>query len=119
MSRLFEKAKIHTLTIKNRFVRSATWTGTATDDGQVTEEMISRMVELADGGVGLIVTGHAYVQPEGKASPRQLAVYDDRFLDGLKRMADRVHEHGGALAVQLAHAGIYATEYAELCCVDV
>lgn len=112
MDRLFETAKIHTLTLRNRFVRSATWTGTGTADGEVTEEMISRMVELAEGEVGLIISGHAYVQPEGQASPRQLAVYRDRFVDGLRRMVDRIHERGGVVAMQLAHAGMYAIDTA-------
>lgn len=110
MSNLFETAQIHTLSLKNRFVRSATWTGTGTEDGEVTDEAISRMAALAEGGVGLIVSGHAYVQPVGHASFRQLAIYDDRFGDGMKRMVDRVHESGGRIAVQLAHAGLFAVD---------
>ena len=113
MHSLLSPAKLHTLTLKNRIVRSATWTGTATAAGEVTAESIDLLVECARGGVGLIVTGHAYVQPRGHASLRQLAVYSDRFVDGLKRMVDQVHEAFGVVALQLAHAGVNAIEGTE------
>lgn len=72
-SALFEPATLHTLTLRNRFVRSATWEGMATEKGAVTSRLIDTMVALAKGGVGLIISGHAYVSPEGQATPWQLA----------------------------------------------
>lgn len=53
--------EIGTLTIKNRFVRSATYERLATDDGYVTDELIEFYKTLARGGVGLIITGLAYI----------------------------------------------------------
>ena len=67
MSKLFEKTNIKSLTIPNRFVRSATWEGMATDEGACTRKLIDLMVELSHGGVGLIISGHTYVRAEGKA----------------------------------------------------
>ena len=113
MHPLLSPAKLHNLELKNRIVRSATWTGTATVEGEVSGELIARMVECARGGVGLIVTGHAYVQPRGHASLRQIAVYSDRFAEGLKRLTDQLHEAGGVVALQLAHAGVNAIEGTE------
>ncbi len=110
MSALFEPATLHTLELKNRFVRSATWTGTASPKGETTDEMISRMVALARGGVGLVVTGHTFVSPEGQASFKQAAIFDDGFVDGLKRLTEKVHECGGKIALQIAHAGMYPAE---------
>jgi 2,4-dienoyl-CoA reductase-like NADH-dependent reductase (Old Yellow Enzyme family) len=114
MSTLFEPATIHTLDLRNRFVRSATWTGTASDQGEVTDEMMSCMAKLADGGVGLIVTGHTFVSPEGRASAKQAAIFEDRFVSGLRRLTDNVHEHKGKIALQLAHAGLFPAEGAPL-----
>lgn len=94
--------------LSNRFVRSATWEGLAGTDGSVTPELIDVMVALAQGGVGLIISGHAYVQPEGQAGPWQLGVYSDN--PGLKKMAEAVHSAGGRIIMQLAHAGEYAPE---------
>jgi 2,4-dienoyl-CoA reductase-like NADH-dependent reductase (Old Yellow Enzyme family) len=64
--------------------------------------------ELARGELGLIISSHAYVSREGQAGPRQIAIYDDRFVDGLKRMTAAAHDHGSKIVLQLAHAGIRA-----------
>jgi 2,4-dienoyl-CoA reductase-like NADH-dependent reductase (Old Yellow Enzyme family) len=108
MSKLFEKTNIKSLTIPNRFVRSATWEGMATDEGACTRKLIDLMVELAQGGVGLIISGHTYVRAEGKAGPWQLGVYDDDLIPGLAEMASAVHKAGGRIILQLAHAGCHA-----------
>ena len=57
--------KIGNLEIKNRFVRSATYEGMATEEGYVTEKLIELYKKLAEGGVGLILTGYTYVQKSG------------------------------------------------------
>jgi len=93
------------VTVPNRFVRSATHDYMAKDDGSVTDRQVGLFKELAEGEVGLIITGHAYVQPSGKASPRQIAIHDDRFVQGLARIAEAVHKHSSKIFVQLAHAG--------------
>lgn len=110
MSKLFESGKINGMELSNRFVRSATWEGMAADDGAVTPKLIESMVALAKGGVGMIITGHAYVRQEGQAGPWQLGVYKDSLIDGLKEMAAAVHENGGKIVMQIAHAGHLAIE---------
>ncbi|BBO90682.1 NADH:flavin oxidoreductase [Desulfosarcina ovata] len=111
-SPLFESATLHTLTLPNRFVRSATWEGMATEKGAVTPRLIDTMAALAQGGVGLIISGHAYVSAEGQATPWQLGIYDDALVDGLRQMTDAVHAAGGSILAQLAHAGNFALEKA-------
>lgn len=108
MHNLFEKTTIHNLELPNRFVRSATWEGLAAGDGSVAPELINRMLELAKGGVGLIITSHAYVQPQGQAGPGQLGIYKDELIPGLRNMVDEVHNNHGKIIMQLAHAGKYA-----------
>jgi 2,4-dienoyl-CoA reductase-like NADH-dependent reductase (Old Yellow Enzyme family) len=108
MSRLFEQTSIGKLNVPNRFVRSATWEGLATDSGASTSRLNDLMAELARGGVGLIISSHAYVSPEGQAGPWQLGIYSDELLPGLREMADKVHEADGKIVAQLAHAGCRA-----------
>ena len=108
MSRLFETTSIKSLTLANRFIRSATYSGLASEDGFVTPELIEVMVGLAKGQVGLIITGHAYVRPGGQAGPRQLGIYDDALVPGLAEMVEAVHEAGGKIVVQITHAGLAA-----------
>jgi 2,4-dienoyl-CoA reductase-like NADH-dependent reductase (Old Yellow Enzyme family) len=77
----------------------------ATDEGFITDRQVNLFKELAEGEVGLIITGHAYVNPRGKASPRQIGVYDDRLIDGLKRIPETVHRTQSRVFLQIAHAG--------------
>lgn len=108
MSILFEKAYIGNMSLANRFVRSATWEGMATEEGAVTQQMIDLMASLAQNEVGLIITGHAYILPEGQAGPWQLGVYKDDLKPGLKEMTKAVHQSGGKIVMQIAHAGAHA-----------
>jgi len=108
MSKLFEQTNIKSLSLANRFVRSAAWEGMAETDGACSPKLIDLMVKLAEGGVGLIITGHAYVSREGQAGPWQMGAYSEAMLPGLSRMAEAVHRAGGKIVLQLAHAGCYA-----------
>ena len=108
MSKLFENSQINTLELKNHFVRSATWEGMAGSDGSCTPLLIETMANLAKGGVGLIISGHSYIQAVGQAGPNQLAINDDKHIPGLRKMTDAVHKEGGKIIVQLAHAGCQA-----------
>ena len=108
MPKLFEPAVINAMALPNRFVRSATWEGMATEDGACTPKLTNLLVELARGGVGLIITGHAYVRQDGQAGPWQLGIYEDELVPGLQAMTDAVHAGGGKVVMQLNHAGIFA-----------
>jgi len=66
------------------------------------------MAQLAKGQVGLIISSHAYIKPEGQAGLKQLGVYKDQQIDGLRRMTQAVHDQGGRIVLQLAHAGFFA-----------
>ncbi|MEX1297930.1 MAG: NADH:flavin oxidoreductase [Desulfotignum sp.] len=110
MTDLFDLTQINGMTLPNRFVRSATWEGMADDDGAVTPRLTETVTELAGGGVGLIISGHAYVVPEGQAGPKQMGLYKDELIPGLRSMTETVHRAGGKMVAQLAHAGTFAAE---------
>ena len=59
MSILFEPIEINGLQLKNRFVRSATHDFCSSEEGEITGETIELFSRLAEGGVGLIITGFA------------------------------------------------------------
>ncbi len=105
MTELFETTELNGMKIKNRFVRSATYEAMAGLDGTVQDQLCRYMDDLSRGEVGLIITGHAHVAREGQAGPRQMGIYSDAMIDGLRRITSIVHENGGVIAVQLAHAG--------------
>src|SRR4030042_3641712 len=101
---LFESIKIKNLTLRNRFVRSATYDGCA-NDGYVTDKQVNLYTTLSEGGVGLIVTGITYVHQSGQISKFQNSIAGDEFIDGLKKLSIAVHQWGAKIAVQLFHAG--------------
>jgi len=105
MSILFHPKTISSMTLANRFVRSATAERMARANGSLLPEAAKLYGELARGGVGLIVTGHAYVSPEGKAQLWMTGIDRDSLLPGLKEATDAAHRGGGKIAIQINHAG--------------
>jgi 2,4-dienoyl-CoA reductase-like NADH-dependent reductase (Old Yellow Enzyme family) len=106
---LFTPVQIGKLEIPNRFVRSATHDFMASRDGSVTEKQITLFKNLAQGETGLIITGHAYINPDGIASPYQTGVHNDDLVDGLSRITKTVHKHPTRIFLQISHAGRQTT----------
>jgi 2,4-dienoyl-CoA reductase-like NADH-dependent reductase (Old Yellow Enzyme family) len=67
--------------------------------------MIDLYAKLAQGGVGLIVTGHAFVHESGKTQPTMMAVHRDDLIPSLRALSEIVHREGGKVVMQLNHAG--------------
>jgi 2,4-dienoyl-CoA reductase-like NADH-dependent reductase (Old Yellow Enzyme family) len=104
--KMFAPGKIGNLVIRNRFVRSATAEGLCEEDGQVTDKLIQLHQKLAENEVGLITTGFAYVMENGRATHRQIGIYRDELVQGLRKLVKGVKEYSETkIFVQLAHAG--------------
>lgn len=102
--RLFQAGRIGTLELKNRIIMSPMLTCYA-DGEYVSDRLIGFLTARASGGAGLIITEVAHVNPMGRLEPNELAIYDDKFLPGLKRLTDTVHEQGAKIAMQIGHGG--------------
>jgi len=100
---LFSPVRINTLELKNRAVMTAMGTGYADKDNTVSDRLISYLA--ARGDAGLIITEICAVDPRGRGFPNEVGLWDDRFIPGLSRLAQALHERGAAAAVQLHHAG--------------
>ena len=103
-SAVFTPGRIGSLTIKNRLVRSATNENAC--DGEVSDTMIQIHRNLALGGVGLIITGIAWVDPSMPAH-RMTRVDNDSFIPGLRKLTHTVHDAdpGCRIMLQLHHPG--------------
>ncbi|MBJ7593806.1 MAG: FAD-dependent oxidoreductase [Candidatus Dormibacteraeota bacterium] len=105
-SYLFEPLIIRTHRIPNRIVMCAMNDNLAFPDGYPTEQQIDYYTARAAGGVGLMITGNAYIDEQAsKISANQLGCQDDRLVSALARLVESVHAHGTVLIIQLAHAG--------------
>ncbi|MDR3767483.1 MAG: NADH:flavin oxidoreductase, partial [Butyricicoccus sp.] len=105
MSDLFAPYTLGSLRLCNRICRSATNDYMGNPDGTVSPAQLALYRELAEQEVGLIITGHACVSPDGRNDASQNAMYDDRFIAGQKALTDAVHAAGGCIVQQLSHAG--------------
>ncbi len=102
---LFDQVVVGNVTLKNRFVRSATWEGMCDDSGAVTDQLLDYYKELAEGGTGLIITGYSFVRADGKQLSRKMGIHTDEMIEGLKSLSAVVHQAGGMVFCQLVHAG--------------
>jgi 2,4-dienoyl-CoA reductase-like NADH-dependent reductase (Old Yellow Enzyme family) len=100
----FDPITIAGVEVRNRFMRSATWDASAADDGTVTDTSVRIFDALARGGVGLIMTGYAYLSEVGKAAVGQYGIAEDRHISGLRRLADPP-AGGSRIAAQISHSG--------------
>jgi 2,4-dienoyl-CoA reductase-like NADH-dependent reductase (Old Yellow Enzyme family) len=107
ISVVFSPCLIGDLEIKNRLVRSATYENAATNDGKVTEKLISIYRELAAGGVGLIITGTMGVSEKAMSYRFGLGIYDDAFITDLSKIPKAVRDADSTCKIiaQVFHPG--------------
>ncbi len=109
--KLFQPGRIGSMELKNRIVEAAMGTSLEREDGFVDDRIKDFYEERAKGGVGLIVMGVGAIDhPDGKVLPGQLGLSDDKFIPGLKELADAIHRHDAKVAIQLQRGGKLATE---------
>ena len=102
----FAPGRLGPLTLRNRFVKAATFEG-LTRDHVVNDRLVEFHRRVAAGGVGMTTLAFCAVAPEGCATPNELVVLPEA-VPGLARLAEAVHAEGAAVNVQLGHAGAVA-----------
>ena len=90
MSKLFEGYKINGLSIKNRFVRSATVDNLG-EKLKVSQRQLDFYRELAIGETGLIISSGLFPSLDGWAAPGQLGIHEDSMIPELSKLVNIVH----------------------------
>ena len=107
MNKIFTPKKIKDLEIRNRIVLPPMVAFTFADEnGFVSEENISHYGKIGKGGAGLIIVEATCINNKGKLSKDQLEIWDDKYIEGLSKMAKASHENGAKVFIQLHHAGL-------------
>ncbi|MFG3520773.1 FAD-dependent oxidoreductase [Nocardia nova] len=102
---LLAPGTIGPMTVPNRVVLPAMDMNLC-EDGEIEQGDIDHFVARAAGGTGLIITGCcAVAYPVGCASTKEPGLSEDRFIPGLRALADAVHAAGSKLCVQMTHHG--------------
>jgi 2,4-dienoyl-CoA reductase-like NADH-dependent reductase (Old Yellow Enzyme family) len=104
-SSLFDPFEIRGMRLGNRFVRSATAERMADDRGVPDERVEALYRRLGEGGVGLIVTGHAFVHQGGRCHGEMTGAHTDGLVEPLAGLVRAAHAGGAAVALQINHGG--------------
>ena len=105
-SALFTPGKLGSLTLPNRLIRSATQDPFGQRDGSCAPEQVALYQEIAQSGVGAIITAYSYISPEARSTGIQVGFATQEQRDSQKTVLDAVHAAGGRLILQLMHAGM-------------
>lgn len=100
---LFSSFSVKNLTLKNRIVMPPMCMYCANLDGTVTDWHVIHYATRAVGQVGLLIVESTAVAPEGRLTDSDLGLWDDRQVDGLKRLVEAVLANGSRIGIQLNH----------------
>ena len=75
------------------------------DDGSITDATIEHYRRRAAGGPAMVMMEACAVSPEGIVSSHQPVIYDDRYIEGLSKIAAVIKEEGAVPALQIHHGG--------------
>lgn len=99
----FAPATLGPLTLKNRFIKAATFEG-VTPQGLVTQELIDFHLRPVRGGVAMTTLAYLAVAPEGRTDDGCMWLRP-AAVPGLKKFVDTMHDEGALVAGQIGHAG--------------
>ena len=92
MPKLFDSIKIKNIKIKNRIVLPPLVRFSMVGkDGFVTDRVVEWYRDVCAGGIGMVIVEASAVAEDGKLRDNQLGIWNDKFIAGLKRIADVCH----------------------------
>lgn len=100
---LLESQKVKDFIFKNRYVCAPFDIASATDDGLITEKLLSIYEQRK--GPSLIVVEQAAVASEGQYRENLIFVDRDECIDGLSKLASVIHNNNQVAVLQINHAG--------------
>ena len=101
---LFDPLKIGNITLRNRIAVSPMCEYSAID-GVPTDWHVVHLGSRAVGGAGLLFVEATAVTAQGRITPGDMGIWDDRHIEPLARIASFLHRVGAVAGIQLAHAG--------------
>lgn len=104
MVSLFTPLTLRGVTFRNRIIVSPMCQYAAMG-GHVTDWHIEHHARFALGGVGGALVEATGVLPEGRITPDCLGIWADGHVEGLAKIVESYHRHGGKIGIQISHAG--------------
>jgi 2,4-dienoyl-CoA reductase-like NADH-dependent reductase (Old Yellow Enzyme family) len=101
---LLEPITLGTLKLRNRTVVSP-MCQYSSPGGVPTDWHLVHLGSRAVGGAGLVFTEATAVSPEGRISPEDTGIWNERQVEAWSRIVSFIRGQGAAAGIQLAHAG--------------
>ncbi|NIM14615.1 MAG: NADH:flavin oxidoreductase [Candidatus Aminicenantes bacterium] len=101
----FKPLSVKKFQAMNRFVRSATCEYLADNDGRPGKRFLELYKELSRGNIGIVITGFAYVMPNGKSAPGQTGIYSDDLIPSWKEVTKLFRDSNSIFIMQIVHGG--------------
>ncbi|MDX9785842.1 MAG: NADH:flavin oxidoreductase/NADH oxidase [Desulfobacterales bacterium] len=101
---LFRSLSIRAVTFRNRIVMSPMCQYSA-EEGLANDWHLVHLGSRAVGGAALVMVEATAVTRDGRISPGDLGIWDDKHVEPLARIARFIHSQGAVAGIQLAHAG--------------
>jgi 2,4-dienoyl-CoA reductase-like NADH-dependent reductase (Old Yellow Enzyme family) len=99
----FGSAELGPITLRNRFVKAATFEGMAIKN-QMSDAIIDFHSAQADGGIGMTTLAYCAVSRDGQGAPNEIVLRAEA-VPGLRGFTEAMHDRGARASVQLGHAG--------------
>lgn len=109
-SKCFEPATINGLTLRNRFIKAATWEG-KTPDGIPSKALADWHAELGEGGIGMTTIAYCASEADGRIDD-QMMYMGEHIRDPLGDCIKAIQASGAAVSGQLAHCGTFTSNKA-------
>lgn len=113
MSLLFTPVELGSLRARNR-LWVAPMCQYSSVNGMPNTWHLTHLSSFATGGAGLVMTEATAVSPEGRISPEDTGIWNDRQRDAWAPIAAEIRARGALAAIQLAHAGRKASTWSPL-----
>jgi 2,4-dienoyl-CoA reductase-like NADH-dependent reductase (Old Yellow Enzyme family) len=110
MNKLFSPLKIRSVELKNRIAVSP-MCQYSSNDGMPNDWHLVHLGSRAVGGAGLVFTEATAVSPEGRISPDDAGIWNDKQAEAYKRIISFIKSQNSVPGIQLAHAGRKASTY--------
>ena len=105
-TKLFEPGRMGKVELKNRIIMAPCGTHYSSLYGFVTEQQLAYYGDRAKGGAAFIVTEGASTRKPPRGKPGRILVNEDKFIPGLKKLADIIHVGGAKAVMQMSsHQG--------------
>ena len=98
------------ISMKNRFMLAPLTNTQSYEDGTLSNDEFNWLTLRAKGNFGITMSCASHVQEIGKGFPGQLGIFDDKHIDGLKRLTDEIRKYESLSVAQLHHAGMRSPE---------